>query len=126
VKQVVDVPPSHPSYNPRAAAAMTGAHENVECYTCHAGWNVNFLGFHFSRNASLTQLDLLSGKRTPGRVTTQEKVFTTWKVFYAGLNEKGRVAPYLTGFSTMGSVWDASGELVIDQACRSPRAISPA
>ena len=90
-------------------------HERLECYTCHAGWNVNFLGFHFDRNESLTQLDLLSGRRTPGRVTTQEKVFTTWKSFYAGLNESGRVAPYLTGFSTMGSVRDEAGELIVDQ-----------
>jgi Ca2+-binding EF-hand superfamily protein len=117
VPQAVDVlDPSHADYNPRAAEAMTPQHADVECYTCHAAWNVNFLGFHFSRNESLTQLDLLSGKRTPGRVTTQEKVFSTWKGFYAGRNEAGRIAPYMTGFSTMGSVWDANGELVIDQA----------
>ena len=102
-------------FNADAIESMNDTHANVECYTCHAGWNVNFLGFHFSRNASLTQLDLLSGQRTPGQVTTQEKVFATWKSFYAGLNETGRVAPYLTGFSTMGSVWDEDGELIIDQ-----------
>jgi len=96
VVQVVDVlDPSHPRFNPDAVDAMTADHADVECYTCHAGWNVNFLGFHFSRNESLTQLDLLSGKRTPGRVTTQEKVFATWKSFYAGLNERGAVAPYM-------------------------------
>ena len=116
VPQVVDVlNPDHERYNEEGARAMTAAHADVECYTCHAGWNVNFLGFHFSRNASLSQLDLLSGKRTPGRVTTQEKVFSTWKSFYAGLNEDGRVAPYMTGFSTMGSVWDEDGELILDQ-----------
>ncbi|MCZ6598797.1 MAG: hypothetical protein O7B99_14260, partial [Planctomycetota bacterium] len=116
VKQVVDVlDPNKPEYNEEAAKAMTSEHANIECYTCHAGWNTNFLGFHFSRNASLSQLDLLSGKVTPGRVTTQEKVFATWKSFYAGLNETGRVAPYLTGFSTMGSIWDEEGDLVVDQ-----------
>ncbi len=116
VPQVVNVlDPGHARYNAKAAAAMTEAHSNVECYTCHAGWNVNFLGFHFSRNESLSQLDLISGKRTPGRVTTQEKVFATWKSFYAGLNERGTVAPYMTGFSTMGSVWDEDGELFLDQ-----------
>ncbi len=107
--------PDRPEYNPRAARAMTDEHSNIECYTCHAGWNANFLGFHFSRQEALSQLDLLSGKRTSGRVTTQEKVFATWKSFYAGLNERGAVAPYLTGFSTMGSVWNAAGELVLDQ-----------
>lgn len=102
-------------YSATAAEAMTSEHAGIECYTCHAGWNVNLLGFHFSRNESLSQLDLLSGKRTPGRVTTTEKVFASWKSFYAGLNEAGRVAPYMTGFSTMGSVWDQDGQRVLDQ-----------
>jgi hypothetical protein len=74
------------------------------------------MGFHFDRNESLTQLDLLSGARTKGRVTTQEKVFATWRSFYAGLDEAGRFAPYLTGFSTMGTVRDDNGEILIDQA----------
>ena len=117
VPQASDVvDPDSEAFNPHASEAMTQAHANVECYTCHAGWNVNFLGFHFDRNESLSQLDLISGRRTPGRVTTQEKVFATWKSFYAGLNESGRVAPYLTGFSTMGTVRDEDGEVVIDQA----------
>lgn len=117
VVQVIDViTPGSPAYNEKAARAMTSAHDAVECYACHAAWNPNFLGFHFDRNESLTQLDLLSGKRTPGRVTTQEKVFATWKGFYAGRNERGRIAPYLTGFSSMGSFTDASGERVIDQS----------
>lgn len=109
------IDPEHPDFNENAQRAMTGAHANVECYTCHAGWNVNFLGFHFDRNESLSQLDLISGKRTPGRVTTQEKVFATWKSFYAGLNETGKVAPYMTGFSTMGSFTDGDGVRVLDQ-----------
>jgi Ca2+-binding EF-hand superfamily protein len=116
VPQAVHVlDPARPEFNAEAVRAMTPAHAKVECYTCHAAWNANFLGFHFSRQEQLTQLDLLSGKRTPGRVTTQEKVFATWKSFYAGRNERGFVAPYLTGFSTMGSVWDERGQLVLDQ-----------
>ncbi len=116
VKQVVDVlQHKSPDFNERATKAMTSAHTRLECYTCHAGWNANFLGFHFDRNESLTQLDLLSGKRTTGRVTTQEKIFATWKSFYAGFNETGHVAPYLTGFSTMGTVRDKNGKLVLDQ-----------
>jgi hypothetical protein len=116
VPQAVHViDPERMEFEPQAARAMTAAHAELECYACHAGWNPNFLGFHFSRHEQLTQLDLLSGKRTPGRVTTQEKVFATWKSFYAGRNERGAIAPYLTGFSTMGSVWDEQGELVLDQ-----------
>jgi hypothetical protein len=112
-RHVVD--PESPRYNAKARAAMTSEHANLECYVCHAGWNVNFLGFHFDRNETLSQLDLISGKRTPGRVTTQEKVFSTWKSFYAGFNEKGRLAPYMTGFSTMGSVTNAEGKRILDQ-----------
>ncbi len=116
VPQAVHViDPDRPEYNEEAHRAMTGAHAKLECYTCHAGWNVNFLGFHFDRNVSLSQLDLISGKRTPGRVTTQEKVFATWKSFYSGLNESGRYAPYMTGFSSMGSFTDEDGVRVLDQ-----------
>lgn len=116
VPQVVHVlDRKRPEYNERAAKAMTPDHGDLECYLCHSGWNPNFMGFHFDRNESLTQLDLLSGQRTKGRVTTQEKVFATWKSFYAGLNESGRFAPYLTGFSTMGTVRDADGRVVLDQ-----------
>lgn len=117
VTQVMDVlDPDHPDYSPDGAEAMTSKHEGLECYTCHAGWNVNFLGFHFYRNAALTQLDLISGLRTAGRVTTQEKVFATWKSFYAGRNENGKIAPYLTGFSSMGTVDDKDGNRILDQA----------
>jgi len=117
VKQVVDVlDEASDHFNAEASRAMTSDHADVECYTCHAGWNVNFLGFHFYRNEALSQLDILTGKRTPGRVTTQEKVFATWKSFYAGLNEAGKVAPYLTGFSTMGTVDDEEGKRIFDQA----------
>ena len=113
VAHIVD--PAHADFSRDAARAMTSAHRHLECYACHAGWNVNLLGFHFSRQEQLSQLDLISGKRTPGRVTTQEKVFATWKSFYLGKNERGAWAPYLTGFSTMGSVTDAEGRLLLDQ-----------
>jgi Ca2+-binding EF-hand superfamily protein len=116
VRQVVDVlDPASPHHVARALPAMNAAHDRLECYACHAAWNPNFLGFHFDRNASLTQLDLLDGQRTPGRVTTQEKVFATWKSFYAGLNERGAIAPYMTGFSSMGSYTDEHGERLLDQ-----------
>ncbi len=113
VAHVLD--PKRPEYNAEAAKAMNKSHGALECYLCHSNWNPNFLGFHFDRNESLTQLDLLSGSKTKGRVTTQEKVFATWKSFYAGLNESGRFAPYLTGFSTMGSARDAQGAVLVDQ-----------
>lgn len=116
VPQAVHVlDPKRPEFNKAAAKAMTRQHEKLECYLCHSNWNPNFLGFHFDRNESLTQLDLLSGAVTKGRVTTQEKVFATWKSFYAGFNESGRFAPYLTGFSTMGSAHAADGRVLVDQ-----------
>lgn len=116
VKQVVNVlDPAHPQFNAEAAKAMNASHGKLECHLCHSNWNPNFLGFHFDRNESLTQLDLLSGLKTKGRVTTQEKVFATWKSFYAGLDPAGRFAPYLTGFSTMGTARDADGAVLVDQ-----------
>lgn len=117
VKQARDVVrPGSSDYNREAAMAMTADHGRLECYACHSGWNPNFFGFHFDRNEAFTQLDLLSGQRTEGRVTTQEKVFSTFKSFYLGWNSHGRIAPYMVGFSSMASVHDEEGRLVLDQA----------
>ena len=116
VKQARDViDPRSPDFNARAREAMTSVHGNVECYACHASWNANFFGFHFDRNESFSQLDLISGERTPGRVTTQEKVFATFKQLTLGLNHEGRFAPYMVGFSTFCSAHDKTGAVVIDQ-----------
>jgi hypothetical protein len=117
VKQAQDViDPQHPDYDPRAAAAMTKEHEGLECYACHAGWNTDFFGFHFDRNLAFTQLDTITGQRTKGRVTTQERVFATLRSFTLGLNSEGQVAPFLVGFSTMGTVHGEDGALLLDQA----------
>jgi hypothetical protein len=117
VKQVKDVlDPEHPDWNPRAAAAMTPEHAGLECYACHAGWNANFFGFHFDRNLGFTQLDLLSGARSEGRVSTQERVFATLRHFTLGVNPEGLLAPYLVGFSSMGTVHAADGSRLLDQA----------
>ena len=109
------VDPARPEFNPRAARAMTREHARLECYSCHAGWNVDFFGFHFDRNEAFTQLDLVSGERTKGRCTTQEKVFTTYRQLQLGFNDEGKIAPFMVGFSTMGSVRDEKGGLIADQ-----------
>lgn len=109
------VSPRHRDYNPRAAKAMTASHGRLECYTCHAGWSPNFFGFHFDRHEQFTQLDMMSGERTVGRVNTQEKVFATFRNLYLGWNSEGMIAPYMVGFSSMGSVYDQQGEVVLDQ-----------
>ncbi len=117
VKQVKDVlDPEHPDWNPRAAAAMTAEHAGLECYACHAGWSTNFFGFHFDRNLAFTQLDLLSGARSEGRVSTQERVFATLRQLTLGVNPEGLLAPYVVGFSSMGTVHAADGSLLLDQA----------
>ena len=95
---------------------MTKVHDRLECSSCHAAWTVDFFGFHFDRNEQFTQLDLLSGRRTPGRVTTQEKVFATFNPLRLGFNHEGKVAPYVVGFSTIGSFHDDQGALGLDQA----------
>ncbi len=119
VKNIVD--PKSIEYNPAAARAMNSDHlkesGGLECYACHSSWSVNFFGFHFDRNPSFTQLDLISGERTPGRVNTTEKVFATWKNFYLGWNTEGLTAPYMVGFSTVCSAYDKEGKLVLDQEC---------
>ncbi len=116
IKQARDVvDPTHPDFNRRAAQAMTADHGRLECYACHTGWNPNFFGFHFDRNEGFTQLDVLDGDRTQGRVTTQEKVFATFKQFYLGWDSHGSVAPYMVGFSTMATVHAADGTLLLDQ-----------
>jgi hypothetical protein len=116
VKQARDVvDPRSPDFNPRAAMAMTSDHERLECFACHTGWTPNFFGFHFDRNEGFTQLDLLEGERTVGRVTTQEKVFATFKHFALGWDSRGLLAPYMVGFSTMATVHAADGTLLLDQ-----------
>ncbi|MHC4959060.1 MAG: hypothetical protein ACYTGN_11870 [Planctomycetota bacterium] len=118
IKQVVDVlDKKSPLYNARAAKAMNPVtHGRMTCYACHSGWSVNFFGFHFDRNESFTQLDILSGQRTPGRVTTQEKVFASFKHFYLGFDSEGHIAPYMVGFSTTGTFRDKKGDVVLRQA----------
>ena len=113
------IDPLQPDFNDAARDAMTPQHANLECYTCHAGWTPNFFGFHFDRNESFTQLDLISGQRTPGRVNTLEKVFSTFKHLQLGVNHEGNFAPYMVGFSTFCTAYDATGAVVVDQ--RMPR-----
>lgn len=116
LKQVRDiVRPGADDYNAAAAQAMNSDHADVSCHGCHSGWNPNFFGFHFDRNEQFTQLEILSGQRTPGRVTTQEKVFSTFKSFYLGRDSHGRAAPYMVGFSSMATVHGKEGEILLDQ-----------
>ena len=116
------VRPGSDDFNSHAALAMSDDHARLECYACHSGWNPNFFGFHFDRNEQFTQLDMISGTRTAGRVTTQEKVFSTFKHFYVGWNSHGRIAPYMVGFSSMASAHDKDGELVFAQRLPETRA----
>jgi hypothetical protein len=117
IKQARDVvDPEHPDWNEKAAAAMTPEHAGLECYACHAGWNTNFFGFHFDRNLGFTQLDLIGGSRTEGRVSTQERVFASLRQFTLGVNPEGMIAPYMVGFSSMGTVHGKDGSLLLDQA----------
>jgi len=118
VKQVVDVlDRRHRYYNAKAERAMNAVtHGRLTCYACHSGWSINLFGFHFDRNEQFTQLDVLSGKRTPGRVTSQEKIFATFRHFYLGWDSHGRIAPYMVGFSTTGTFRDKNGEVRLRQA----------
>ncbi len=118
VKQIADVVSKGAAdYNAKAAAAMTEKHlSKMECYACHEGWSTNFFGFHFDRNEQFHQLDILSGERTCGRTNTLEKVFSTFKGYYLGVNSEGMIAPFMVGFSTFTSVHAKDGRMVLDQA----------
>ncbi len=109
------VRPGTRDYNPAAARAMNFDHGRLACHVCHSAWNPNFFGFHFDRNEAFTQLDLISGQRTAGRVTTQEKVFSTFAHFYVGWDSHSRLAPYMVGFSTMATVHAKDGSTILDQ-----------
>ncbi|MBI5852782.1 MAG: hypothetical protein HZB39_17360 [Planctomycetes bacterium] len=116
VKQACEViDAQHGDFDPQAQAAMTAAHAKLECYACHGAWSVNFFGFHFDRNEQFTQLDLISGERTPGRVTTQEKVFASFNQLLLGMNHEAAIAPYLVGFSTIGSARAGDGDVFLRQ-----------
>ena len=112
-RHVVD--PLHKDFNAKARGAMTAEHGKLECYACHASWNPNFFGFHFDRNEGFTQLDLISGQRTPGRVNTLEKVFSTFRHFQMGMNHDGKWGPWMVGFSTFCTAHAADGSIVVDQ-----------
>ncbi|MCC6782055.1 MAG: hypothetical protein IT457_04355 [Planctomycetes bacterium] len=117
VKQACEViDAQHRDFDPAARDAMNAAHARLECYACHGAWNVGFFGFHFDRNHQFTQLDLLSGERTPGRVTTQEKVFASFNQLRLGFNHEAAIAPYMVGFSTIGSARGEDGDVFLRQA----------
>ncbi len=117
IKQVVNVlRRGHKHFNAKAKRAMDPIkHSRLTCYACHSGWSVNFFGFHFDRNEAFTQLDILSGKRTPGRVTTQEKIFASFRHYYLGVDSHGQIAPYMVGFSTTGTFHNKKGETELRQ-----------
>lgn len=112
-KHVID--PMHRHFNSKARASMTSEHGSLECYACHSSWTPNFFGFHFDRNEGFSQLDLISGARTPGRVNTLEKVFATFRHFQLGRNHDGAWGPWMVGFSTFCTAHAADGRLTVDQ-----------
>src|SRR5581483_9010998 len=101
--------------NARAKKAMTQEHAKLACYACHTSWNVDFFGFHLDRNEQFTMLDNMNGRRTAGRVQTQEKVFATMRQLTLGWDSSGRIATYIVGFSTMCTVHDKDGKTVMEQ-----------
>ncbi|MEW6071788.1 MAG: cytochrome c3 family protein [Planctomycetota bacterium] len=111
--------PTHPSYSPVAALAMNDDHlasaGKLECYTCHSAWQSNCYGCHFERDLGGTQLDLIAGEETPGRVLASARYFVSFKSFQMGRNAEGKVAPFLPGCRPFTTVRDAAGEVVLHQ-----------
>jgi hypothetical protein len=116
VPQALDiVSPGAPGHNSRAQRAMTKEHEKLACWACHTSWNVDFFGFHLDRHEGFTMLDQINGRRTAGRVQTQEKVFATTRQLTLGWDSLGRISTYIVGFSTMCTVHDKDGKTVMEQ-----------
>ncbi len=102
-------------HNARAEKAMTAEHAKLACYACHTSWNVDFFGFHLDRHEQFTMLDNMNGRRTAGRVQTQEKVFASMRQLTLGWDSLGRISTYIVGFSTMCTVHDKDGKTVMEQ-----------
>lgn len=116
VPQAKDVvTPGTASHNAHAQRAMTQEHAKLACYACHTSWNVDFFGFHLDRHEGFTMLDQMSGRRTAGRVQTQEKVFASLRQLTLGWDSQGRISTYIVGFSTMCTVHDKDGRTVLEQ-----------
>jgi hypothetical protein len=119
VRQVEDlVNHISPSYNFRASCAMTEDHikdeGGLECYSCHASWTPNCFGCHFERDEREMGLNLVTRQWEVGKVTTNNKVFESFKHFAMGYNRENRVAPFVVGCQVVADVTAPDGSKILD------------
>ncbi len=124
VKQAHDViDPEHPRLRPARGRRDDAGARGPAVLRLPRRLEHGLLRLPLDRNLGFTQLDLASGTRTEGRVTTQERVFATQRQLTLGVDASGKVAPFQVAFSSMGTVHAKDGTLLLDEACRArPRA----
>jgi len=107
-----------PGYSPEAAAAMDSIHlkadGGLECSTCHADWMPNCFGCHFERDQTKTGVNLLTGETEIGKVSTNNKLFESFKHFAMGWNSEGRMAPYVVSCHPIADITAPDGSTVLD------------
>jgi hypothetical protein len=112
------VDPQSPTYNPRAAVAMTADHlkadGGVECYGCHSAWVPNCFGCHFERDEQQMGLNLVTREEEVGKASTNNKIFEALRAFMMGPNSEGRISPYIVGCQAIAEVTAPDGSIILD------------
>ena len=98
VPQTKDVvTPGHPRFNPTAEQSM-GVHDGfshtdeMECYTCHAGWQPSCYGCHVNMDMSEVKAYQTTGRVTAGRPTGSRRWVTLFDMVLMR-NSEGKMAP---------------------------------
>jgi len=112
------VDPQSPTYNVRAAVAMTADHlkvdGGVECYGCHSAWVPNCFGCHFERDEQQIGLNLVTREEEVGKASTNNKIFEALRAFMMGPNSEGRISPYIVGCQAIAEVTAPDGSTILD------------
>lgn len=116
IMNIVD--PQSPTYNPKAAVAMTADHlkadGGVECYGCHSAWVPNCFGCHFERDEQQMGLNLVTREEEVGKASTNNKIFEALRAFMMGPNSEGRISPYIVGCQAIAEVTAPDGSTILD------------
>jgi hypothetical protein len=110
--------PTSATYNANASCAMNDNHikdqGGLECYSCHAAWLPNCFGCHFERDERQLGQNLLTRLFEVGKVSTNNKVFESFRQFQMGFNSEGRVAPFIVGCQVVADVTAPDGSKILD------------
>ncbi|MFC1491728.1 hypothetical protein ACFLQ0_03970 [Nitrospinota bacterium] len=85
-------------------------HERLACQACHSAWVPQCYGCHITYRKDLTQIDWLSGKKTPGQFR-ESRSYIRFSKPTLGINASGKVAPF-SPCQVFVSVFDQEGNYV--------------